>query len=56
VNAIYAEEDVPPDQKDFLKLNAELAKGWPVITDKMDGPPDADDWKDVKEKRQHLER
>jgi len=56
VNAIYAEEDVPPDQKDFLKLNAELAKGWPVITDKKEGPPDADDWKDVKEKRQHLAR
>jgi ferredoxin len=47
---------VPPDQRDFLKLNADLAKAWPVITDKKPGPPDADDWKDVKEKRQHLER
>ena len=56
VNAIYAEEDVPPDQRDFLALNAELAKGWPVIADKKDGPPDADEWKDVKEKRQYLER
>jgi ferredoxin len=56
VNAIYAEEDVPADQKAFHKLNAELAKLWPVITDKKDGPPDADDWKDVKEKRQYLER
>jgi ferredoxin len=56
VNAIFAEEDVPPDQRDFLKLNADLAKAWPVITDKKPGPPDADDWKDVKEKRQHLER
>ena len=56
VNAIYAEEDVPPDQKDWLALNAELAKDWPVITDKKDGPPDADEWKDVKGKRQHLER
>jgi len=56
VNAIYAEEDVPSDQKDWLALNAELAKAWPVITDKKEGPPDADDWKDVKAKRQHLER
>ena len=56
VNAIYAEEDVPPDQKDFLKLNAELAKAWPVIADKKPGPADADDWKEVKEKRQYLER
>jgi ferredoxin len=56
VNAIYAEEDVPPDQKDFLQLNAELAKTWPVIADKKPGPADADDWKEVKEKRQYLER
>ncbi|NBT28669.1 MAG: ferredoxin family protein [Gammaproteobacteria bacterium] len=26
VNAIYAEEDLPEDQQDFLALNAELAK------------------------------
>ena len=26
VNAIYAEEDVPEDQRDFIPLNAELAK------------------------------
>ena len=56
VNAIYAEEDCPPAQRDFLALNAELAKNWPVITDKKPGPPDADEWKDLKEKRQYLER
>ena len=56
VNAIYAEEDVPAGQEAFTALNAELAKHWPVITDKKDALPDAEQWKDVKEKLQHLER
>ena len=47
VNAIYAEEDVPEDQRDFIKLNVELAKGWPSITRMKPHPPDADEWKDV---------
>ena len=56
VNAIYAEEDVPAGQEKFTALNAELAKLWPVITDKKDALPDADQWKDVKDKLAHLER
>jgi ferredoxin len=56
VNAIYAEEDVPEDQKKFFVLNADLAKVWPVITDAKPAPGDADQWKDVKVKLQHLER
>ncbi len=36
--AIFSEDEVPADQKDFLKLNAELAKNWPVITEKKPGP------------------
>lgn len=56
VNAIYAEEDVPADQRDFIKLNVELSAGWPSITRMKPGPADADDWKDVREKRHLLER
>ncbi len=56
VNAIYAEEDVPEDQKEWLALNAELTKSWPVITDKKDAPPSADEFKDVSGKKQFLER
>jgi ferredoxin len=56
VNAIYAEEDVPAGQEAFTALNAELAKAWPVITDKKDALPDAGEWKDVKDKLQYLER
>ena len=56
VDAIVSEDDVPAGQEQFLKLNAELSKGWPVITKAKPAPDDADDWKDVKEKLKHLER
>jgi ferredoxin len=56
VNAIFAEEDVPEDQRQFIKLNVELAKAWPSITRMKPHPSDADDWKDVRDKLQHLQR
>jgi ferredoxin len=56
VEAIYAQDDVPPDQQDFIELNAQLAAVWPVI-DKQKAPPDdVEDWVLVKDKRQYLER
>jgi ferredoxin len=56
VNAIYAEEDVPAAQRSFTPLNAELAKAWPAITDTKEPLPSADEYKDVREKLQYLER
>ncbi len=56
VEAIFAEDDVPEDQRDYIALNAELAKEWKVIIESHDPLPDADDWAQVKNKRQHLER
>jgi ferredoxin len=55
VNAIFAEDDLPADQKAFLQLNADLAKKWPMITARKDPPPDAEEWKEVKDKLQYLE-
>ncbi len=55
-NAIYAVEDVPSDQRQFIALNAELAKQWKLITVKKAAPADADEWCDVKDKFQYLER
>jgi ferredoxin len=49
-NAIYAEDDVPADQRQFIALNAELAKQWKVIVEKKDAPADADEWLNVKDK------
>ena len=56
VNAIYADDEVPDDQKQFVALNAELAKQWPTITDTKAPPPDADAFKDVKGKFGDLQR
>jgi ferredoxin len=56
VDAIYADDEVPEGQEGFLKLNEELSQDWPVITEVGDVPADADDWKAVPDKLQHLER
>lgn len=56
VNAIHPEDDVPESQSDSIALNAELTKLWPVITEKKDPLPDADDWAEEKDKLQYLER
>jgi ferredoxin len=58
VNAIYAEEDVPPDQVGFIKLNAELARadGWKSITKRKAPLPDAEEWKDKPNKLSELIR
>ena len=54
--AIYAEEDVPADQQEFIALNAELAREWPSITRRKPAPDDADEWRGVKNKLQFLKR
>ena len=45
-----------PISSDFTALNAELSKLWKPIIERKPGPPDADDWKDVRDKRKLLER
>jgi ferredoxin len=56
VEAIYAEDDVPPEQRKFIPLNAELAKLWQPIVERKAAPPDADEWAKIKEKAHLLER
>lgn len=54
INAIYAEDDVPADQQDFIELNARYSKIWPTISHKIPAPEDAKDWENVPGKRQYL--
>jgi ferredoxin len=54
--AIFSEDDLPQNQHSFLELNAELAKVWPVLTEKVDAPPDAEEWNGTPDKLQYLER
>ena len=54
--AIFSEEEMPSGQESFKPLNAELAKQWPVITEKKEAPADAKDWDGKPDKLKHLER
>ena len=54
--AIYAEDDLPEAQRHFIPLNAELAKLWQPIVEKIAAPADADEWRNVKDKLHLLER
>ncbi|UTH72669.1 ferredoxin FdxA [Chromobacterium sp. IIBBL 290-4] len=56
VGAIYPEDDVPKGQEHFIPLNAELAKNWPSISNRIDPPADHADWAEVKDKLPYLER
>ena len=56
VEAILSEDELADDQKQFLEINAELSLLWPVIAEMKEAPADADDWREVKDKLQYLER
>ena len=47
---------MPEDQKEFIELNAELAREWPSITHRKPYPDDADQWRGVKNKIRFLKR
>jgi ferredoxin len=54
VDAIFAEEDVPEAEREFIALNRELAREWPVIAEAKPAPPDADEWAARQDKRDQL--
>jgi ferredoxin len=56
VEAIFAEDDVPKGLEHFTALNAELTKLWPVIIERKEPPPDADEWVGQPGKLDLLER
>ena len=56
VEAIFAEDDVPDAQAEFIEKNRELAQAWKPIIERKPAPADADDWAKIKEKKHLLER
>lgn len=56
VDAIFADESVPQAMREFLHLNRELARNWPVIVNYKLPPPDADEWAGIKNKLPLLRR
>ncbi len=56
VEAIFAEDDVPEKQRPFIKINADLAKGWKPIVARKAAPADADEWAKVTDKSHLMEK
>ena len=56
VEAIFAEDDVPDAQHEFIARNAELAKLWHPLIERKPAPADADQWAKVKDKKHLLEK
>ncbi|PMJ89748.1 ferredoxin FdxA [Vibrio sp. 10N.261.55.A7] len=54
--AIFQEDELPDDQKVFIKLNEDLAEIWPNITEVKPAPDDADEWNGVPNKLDMLEK
>ncbi|CAN4272487.1 COG1146 Ferredoxin [Methylophilaceae bacterium] len=52
--AIFAEDDVPADQQEYIALNARLAQIWPVITSRKQALEDAEAMNGVAGKRELL--
>ena len=54
--AIFQDTQLPPEQSDFLALNAQLCREWPNIIEIKAAPADADKWNGVADKLPLLER
>ena len=55
VEAIIPDEDLSPEQKKFIAINANLSKKWPIISSAKPAPKDAEKWAKVTEKLHLLE-
>ena len=53
--AIYELSDLPVEYEHYAELNAMLAREWAVISARKEPFPDADQWVQVKDKREFLE-
>ncbi|MHB1202594.1 MAG: ferredoxin FdxA [Acidithiobacillus sp.] len=53
-DAIFADDEVPAGQKDFIAINAQLSRKWPVILRKKAALPDAEEWNGKPNKRSLL--
>lgn len=54
--AIFSEDDLPDEQMEFVQINAELSRVWPVLAEKKDQLPDAEEWDGKTGKLPLLER
>ncbi len=55
IDAILSEDELPEDQIDFIEINAKLADVYPNISEAKEPLPNADEWKNIKEKKHLLD-
>ncbi len=53
-DAIFAEDELPEEQSEFLELNARLSTVWTHISEATNSLPGAEEWSAVYNKRQYL--
>ena len=49
IEAIYADDELPNNQIEFIEINAKLADVYENITEAKEPLPDADNFKDIEE-------
>ena len=54
IDAIFADDELPKDQIEFIEINAKLADVYENITEAAEPLPDADSFKDLEGKKQFL--
>lgn len=54
-HAIFPEEDLPEKWAEYVEINARLAPLWPELTAKKDPLPEAEEYKNVENKRALLD-
>ena len=54
IESIFADDELPKDQIEFIEINAKLADVYENITEAAEPLPDADSFKDVERKKQFL--
>ncbi len=53
--AIFAEDELPDKWADYVEINAKYTEDWPVIDAQKDALPEADEFKDVEDKKDMLD-
>ena len=52
IEAIKADDELPPDQIEFIEINLKLAEVYENITEAKDPLPEAEKYKDISEQKQ----
>ena len=54
IDAIFADDELPPDQIDFIEINLRLSEVYENITEGKEPLTEAEKYKDIKDKKQFL--